>query len=65
MSTYSDLQKLSEKDINKQIQEKRKALVQERFSMVTNQLKDIKTIQKTRREIARLLTALKSKGKGE
>jgi ribosomal protein L29 len=65
MTKYTDILKMDSAGIQKRINEIRMELVQNRFQIVTSQLKDIKTIQKSKREIARLLTALQARKKGE
>ncbi|MEI7999507.1 MAG: 50S ribosomal protein L29 [Candidatus Omnitrophota bacterium] len=58
----SEIQKFSNDEINGLILEKQKNLVTMKFQLVASQLKDVKAIGKTKKDIARLLTALKSKG---
>ena len=57
----SDILKLSLEEIENLILEKQKDLVTVKFQLVANQQKDVKCIAKTKKDIARLLTALKSK----
>ena len=64
MMKYADINKLSTADLEKKIAEKQKELVNLRFQMVSNQVKDVKVFQKTRREIAQMMTAINSKKKG-
>ena len=65
MLTYAEIKKMKEKDIIKNIQEKTKELVNLRFQIVSNQLKDLKQIKKTKKEIARLKTRQNMLSKGE
>ena len=58
----NEILKLSNDEINNLVLEKQKDLVTMKFQLVASQLKDVKSISKTKRDIARLLTALKSKG---
>ena len=58
----NEILKLSSDEINNLVLEKQKDLVTMKFQLVASQLKDVKSISKTKRDIARLLTALKSKG---
>ncbi len=58
----SEMLKLNKDEINGLILEKQKDLVTMKFQLVASQLKDVKAIGKTKKDVARLLTALKSKG---
>lgn len=58
----SEMIKLNKDEINGLILEKQKDLVTMKFQLVASQLKDVKAIGKTKKDVARLLTALKSKG---
>ncbi len=58
----SEILKLSKDEIKDLILVKQKDLVSMKFQLVASQLKDVKAIGKTKKDVARLLTALKSKG---
>ena len=60
---YTEVEKLKKEDIEKKIAEKHTELIKLRFERASNQLKDLKSISKTKKDIARLnthLTVLKS-----
>ena len=53
--------KLSKDEIHKLILDKQKELVTMKFQLVASQLKNVKAIGVTKKDIARLLTVLKTK----
>lgn len=55
---YIEVTKLSKEDIEKKLTEKNRELIKLRFEKATNQLKDLKAINKVKKEIARLNTHL-------
>ena len=62
---YSEVIKMKKEDVIKTIEEKQRELVDLRFQLVANKLKDIKSVSKTKKEIARLKTFLSSQKDGE
>ena len=55
---YTEVEKLKKEDIEKKIAEKNTELIKLRFERASNQLKDVKSISKTKKDIARLNTHL-------
>lgn len=55
---YTEVEKLKKEDIVKKIAEKNTELIKLRFERASNQLKDVKSISKTKKDIARLNTHL-------
>jgi ribosomal protein L29 len=55
---YVEVEKLKKEDIEKKIAEKNTELIKLRFERASNQLKDVKSISKTKKDIARLNTHL-------
>ncbi|MEI7942197.1 MAG: 50S ribosomal protein L29 [Candidatus Riflemargulisbacteria bacterium] len=55
---YVEVEKLKKEDIEKKIAEKNTELIKLRFERASNQLKDLKSISKTKKDIARLNTHL-------
>jgi len=63
MMKYTEITKLKKEEILKKLDEKSTELIRLRFDKASNQLKDLKSISKTKKDIARLntfLTAIKS-----
>lgn len=58
MMKYTEVAKLKKEDVEKKLIEKNGDLIKLRFEKATNQLKDLKAIYKTKKEIARLNTHL-------
>lgn len=54
-----DLKKISDTDLNKKLDEKRKALLDLRFTMSGTAKRNDKGLQKLRREIAQIMTEQK------
>ncbi|MDD5455618.1 MAG: 50S ribosomal protein L29 [Candidatus Margulisbacteria bacterium] len=61
----ADTTKMTEETMLKTINDKKKEMINGRFQLVANQLKDVKMFQKNRKEIARLYTALNQMKKGD
>lgn len=55
---YTEVAKLNKEDIQKKLAEKNSELIKLRFEKATNQLKDLKAINKLKKEVARLNTHL-------
>ncbi len=55
---YTEVAKLKKEDAEKKIAEKSSELIKLRFERASNQLKDLKSISKTKKDIARLNTHL-------
>ena len=58
---YSEIRLKSEAELQKLLKEKRMELFKARLQLKTMQLKDTSIIRKLRKDIARILTALKEK----
>ena len=58
---YSEIKVKSEAELQKLLKEKRMELFKARLQLKTMQLKDTSIIRKLRKDIARILTALKEK----
>lgn len=58
---YKDLEKKSEKELEKMLGEERGTLYDLRLKVSVNQLKDIRALRKTKKNIARILTKLSEK----
>ncbi|WP_372368571.1 50S ribosomal protein L29 [Candidatus Uabimicrobium sp. HlEnr_7] len=54
----SDLRKLSEEELKKELDEAREGLLKLRFQKVVDEMNDTSVIRKTRRKIARIKTIL-------
>lgn len=55
-----ELRQKNKEDLEKQLQEDREKLSQLRFDLSAGKVKNVKDIQKTKKEIAQILTLLKS-----
>ncbi len=55
---YKDVTKMSKDDILKNINDRQKDIVAMKFKIVSNKLKDVNLINKTKKEIAMMLTQL-------
>lgn len=58
---YKDLEKKSEKELEKMLGEQRGTLYDLRLKVSVNQLKDMRSVRKTKQNIARILTKLSEK----
>lgn len=58
---YKDLEKKSAKELEKMLGEERGNLYELRLKVSVNQLKDIRALRKTKKNIARILTKLSEK----
>lgn len=63
MVNHSELNNKSSLELGQQLKELRAKLAQMHFSIKQNKLKDSSQLGKTRREIARVLTALTNQNK--
>lgn len=63
MNTIQDLRKKDSKELTKNIQELKKRLSDIRFKFSANQVKNVKEISNTKKEIARMLTIIKESTK--
>ena len=54
-----DLEGKTKEELSAQLQELREKLVQLKFSLAGNKLKDLSQIGKTKRDVARIMTALR------
>lgn len=54
-----DFRKMSEKELAKAIDDKREKLRQLRFDLVAGKVKNIREVEETKKDIARLLTIMK------
>ena len=61
----ADATKMTKETMLKTINDKKKEIINGRFQLVANQLKDVKMFKKNRKEIARLYTALNQMKKGD
>ncbi|MCB9802504.1 50S ribosomal protein L29 [Candidatus Nomurabacteria bacterium] len=57
----NELRQLSMADLNKKLQELRNKTRELRFSIANNQLSHVKDLDKTKKEIARILTIINQK----
>lgn len=60
-SELKELRAREEKDLQKLLQESREKLRELRFNVNANQLKDVKSLNKIKKQIAKILTVLKEK----
>ena len=58
MRTIEELKKLESKELQKELEEARKELVEQRFNVKNNQAKDSHGIKKSKKYIAQILTVL-------
>ena len=58
-----DLQKKSEKDLNKMLTEKREVLRSFRFGTAGSKTRDVKAARQNKREVAQILTELTARSK--
>ncbi len=58
---FEEFSRKSKTDLEKIIREKRKELRSLRFDLSSGKVKNVRSIQKTRKDIARILTVLKKK----
>lgn len=58
----ADIKNKSEKELQEMLAEKRRELRDLRFRAAENQLKDVRSIRNTRKDIARILTILSARG---
>lgn len=59
----ADLTKKSEKDLKKDLVEKRKQIREFRFNIAGSKLKDVKGSKELKRDVARILTELNARNK--
>ena len=59
MNTVSELRKKDKKELEKSVQDLKKKLYPFRFKFSSNKLKNVKEINQSKKEIARILTILK------
>ncbi len=64
MVKYKDINSMSTEDLNGAIEKKQKEMIELRFQLVSNQLKNTAGFRKIRKEIAQMMTAINSKKKG-
>ncbi len=58
----TEIRKLSDKELEKLIEEKRAAVQQFRFDVTGSKVKNIKTGSNAKKDVARILTELASRG---
>jgi len=58
MRTIEELKKLEQKELQKELEEARKELVENTFNVRNNQAKNAHTIKKSKKYIAQILTVL-------
>lgn len=58
MRTIEELKKLEQKELQKELEEARKELVENTFNVRNNQAKNSHTIKKSKKYIAQILTVL-------
>ena len=63
MIVYQDLLKKKESDLEKLLSEKRHEVHELQFKARADELKNVRSIRKLKREIAKILTALTERGK--
>ncbi len=61
MTKMTELQKKNDQDLSSLVKEKREALRQERFAVAGSKGRNVKLIRESKKDIARALTALKSR----
>lgn len=61
MITAADIKKKTKEDLRKLLAEHRSRLLELRFKLKANQVKDVREVRELKKDVARLLTALKLK----
>lgn len=64
MLKYTDVSAMSLEVLDEAVEKKRREMIELRFKLVSNQLKDTTVFRKIRKEIAQMMTAINSKKKG-
>jgi large subunit ribosomal protein L29 len=59
-----EIRRMNKEELLKRIEDLRIELVQNRAKILRGSLKDVRAVRNTRKDIARILTALRSKGEG-
>jgi ribosomal protein L29 len=60
-----ELQKFADKDLHLHLSDLRKKVREFRFSIANSQLKNVRTLRKTKKEIAQILTELNKRRTGK
>lgn len=63
MATMKELQKKSDKDLKKMLDERREEIRSVRFSTAGSNLRDVSAARKNKKEIAQILTELNARNK--